>query len=95
MSTQPDTTITVGDRVRSFHFDGRDLTGDRACYVEGVVVGFTDERLHGCSRYVIEVDREIFGGEVVTGGPEKVHPPVNGTPKLFGGVSDNVVRIER
>ena len=32
--------ITIGTRVRSFDFpDNRQLTGERACYVEGEVTG--------------------------------------------------------
>ena len=59
--------ITIGSRVRSFDFAelngsyGRDLTGERACYVEGEVIGF--EEIEGCQRYRILVDRDIFAGE--------------------------------
>jgi hypothetical protein len=75
--------IVIGTRVRSFDFHtapgGRDLEGDRACYVEGEVVGF--DLVEGCRRYRILVDRDVFGGKdedrrlgaLVT-------PPVNGTP---------------
>tara|TARA_R100000008_G_scaffold86770_1_gene81494 strand:- start:2179 stop:2445 length:267 start_codon:yes stop_codon:yes gene_type:complete len=87
--------IKVGDRVRSFDFsdgpDGRSLSGKRACYVEGEVVGF--EHYQGCERYVIQVERCIFGGVEKDAWPAKVYPPVNGTPKLFGGICDNVELI--
>jgi hypothetical protein len=34
--------IEINDTVRSFDFDmHRDLTGERACYIEGIVTGFT------------------------------------------------------
>ena len=34
--------ITIGTRVRSFDFpDNRQLTGERACYVEGEVTGLS------------------------------------------------------
>ena len=85
--------IQVGDRVRSFDFVrgdfGRDLGGERACYVEGVVESFVERE--GCPRYEVRVDRDVFGGQdldVRVG--DLVYPPVNGTPKLFGGVCDNV-----
>ena len=83
--------IKVGDRVRSFDFAdgdyGRDLTGERACFVEGVVTDITrmipgeDGFLMnaGCDRYVIAVERQVFGGKVVFGA-DTVYPPVNGTP---------------
>lgn len=84
--------IIPGTRVRSFDFDGRDVEGERACFVEGTVVGFCE--LEGCTRYDILVDRRVFGGEDRTREGERVFPPVNGTPKLFGGVCDGVVALE-
>ena len=81
--------IQVGSKVRSFDFDYcRDLTGERACYVEGKVIGI--EPHGGCDRYVIEVSRAIFGGEERDAWPKKVYPPLNGTPKLMGGVCNAV-----
>ena len=91
--------IQVGDKVRSFDFAdtfddgkqfGRDLEVDRACYVEGEVEGFKE--VEGCQRYIIRVDHKVFGGkeEDILGRFPYVYPPVNGTPKLFGGVCDNV-----
>ncbi len=85
--------IQVGSKVRSFDFArngrGRQLEGERACYIEGVVEGFKD--LEGCERYVIRVDRKVWAGEEVEN-PYRgnVYPPVNGTPKLFGGACDGV-----
>jgi len=96
--------IQVGDKVRSFDFAdtlrdgteyGRDLEGERACYVEGTVVGFDDENFE-CRRYKIEVSRRVFGGkEDSTIDPREavVYPPVNGTPKLSRGVCNSVERI--
>ncbi len=81
-------SISVGDRVRSFDFStspgGRDLEGERACYVEGRVEELV--RVDGCLRYKILVERDVFGGEdqsVRVG--RYCHPPVNGTPRLIGG----------
>lgn len=67
----------VGDRVRSFDFarpgtdDGRDLEGERACYMEGVVEAIVREDGHGvrfpdCDRYRIRVDRIVFAGHEQT-----------------------------
>ena len=82
--------VRVGDRVRSFDFAvttedgkrlGRDLEGERACYVEGVVSSI--EEIQGCDRYVIEVSRRVFGGEVRPPREnDRVIPPVNGTPTM-------------
>ena len=91
--------IKVGDRVRSFDFvgelndgtrTGRDLGGDRACFVEGVVELFVERE--GCPRYEIRVERDVFGGCQAVGSRvgDLVYPPVNGTPTLFGSVCDNV-----
>ena len=94
--------IQVGDRVRSFDFEGhpsaRALEGESACFVEGVVRNITnpevDTMFRDCAHYEIRVDRRIFGGvetEVVGG---LVYPPVNGTTRLFGGVTDFVELFE-
>jgi hypothetical protein len=85
--------ITVGTRVRSFDFRGRDLTGDRACYVEGTVEAITEVR--GCPRYDVRVERHVFGGIPLPEEDrnERVYPPVNGTPTSFGRVSDGVEAI--
>ena len=81
--------ISIGSKVRSFDFHYmRDLEGPRSCYMEGTVVGF--EEVHGCMRYVIEVDRCIGGGEEQTRFPPKIYPPVNGTPTTFGRITDGV-----
>ena len=76
--------IIPGTRVRSFDFDGRDVEGERACFVEGTVVGFRE--LEGCTRYDIIVDRRVFGGEdcALSMDGERVFPPVNGTPRCSG-----------
>ena len=84
--------IQVGSKVRSFDFESRDLEGERACYVEGVVKAI-GEVMEGCERYVIEVTRDVFGGEDsdrrvgIT-----VYPPINGTPSWLGG-STNCVEL--
>ena len=83
-------SISVGDRVRSFDYatspGGRDLDGERACYVEGVVEDLV--RIDGCLRYKILVERDVFGGkEESTRVGRYMHPPVNGTPRLIGGAS--------
>lgn len=81
-------SISVGDRVRSFDFStspgGRDLEGERACYVEGRVEELVE--VEGCLRYRILVERDVFGGEDSTVRVGRYcHPPVNGTPRLIGG----------
>jgi hypothetical protein len=83
-------SISVGDRARSFDFDrSRDVSGERACYVEGEVVAF--DHVEGCRRYRILVDRDVFGGEEEsTRVGLFITPPVNGTPKSFGGTTNFV-----
>lgn len=90
--------IQVGDKVRSFDFAetfsdgeqfGRDLSGKRACYVEGRVEEFVTR--DGCPRYRILVDRDVFAGEERDRRVGSyVIPPVNGTPKSFGSTTDFV-----
>jgi hypothetical protein len=87
-------SISVGDRVRSFDFaHSRDLVGERSCYVEGRVEDLVTRE--GCQRYRILVDRDVFGGEDSDRRVGRyVTPPVNGTPKSFGGVTDFVELVE-
>ena len=93
--------IQVGSKVRSFDFAdtgrngqvyGRDLEGERACYIEGTVEGF-DEDNFDCRRYKIRVERRVFSGkEDAKVDPREAHvyPPVNGTPTMLGRVTNNV-----
>ena len=79
----------VGDYVRAFDFDGdKELEGRRACYMEGQITGL--KQIEGCWRYKIEVRKSVFSGEARTDFPAIVYPPVNGTPRLFGGVCNGV-----
>ena len=71
--------ISVGDRVRVFDYDCRDLSGENACFTEGTVVDFIDDGNFYNGRYVVMVDRDMWGGnemDVRVGG--RVFPPVNG-----------------
>lgn len=76
--------IQVGSKVRSYDFPHA-----LDCYVEGVVEDFKE--FEGCKRYMLRVDRKVWAGEEVKD-PYRghVYPPVNGTPKLCGGVCDGV-----
>ena len=86
------TSIKVGDKVRSFDFQSKDLTGERACFVEGTVENCPV--LEGCHRYAIRVETSVFGGkEDKRRVGSVVYPPINGTPSLFGGVTDFVEPI--
>lgn len=85
--------VKVGDTVRSFHFEGRDLEGERASYIIGIVEAVGENKIDGCDRYTIRVIADIFGGEVVTHPAGVVYPPVNGT-EIWGEdrVTDCVVK---
>jgi hypothetical protein len=85
--------IKSGDFVRSFDFESRDLDGERACYVEGMVVDIV--RWQGCDRYRIRVTDQIFRGKNigVDDDHKEVFPPVNGTPTSMGNVCNGVVKI--
>jgi hypothetical protein len=60
--------IKIGDKVRSFDFAmgdyGRDLEGESASYIEGVVIAIGDAPgcATNCPHFHIEVGREISGG---------------------------------
>ena len=108
MPIPPYPNIPLHSHVRSFDFADdrgfvtRDIEGDRACYVEGVVCAIipAGERFDtpdpggfvypaSCDRYAIRVTRLVFGG--VEGDPEETPswacPPVNGTPTSLGRVN--------
>ena len=83
--------IIIGSKVRSFDFHYmRDLDGPRSCYMEGTVTGF--EKIRGCMRYVIAVDRCIGRGKELPAQeyPPEICPPVNGTKTTMGRVTDGV-----
>jgi hypothetical protein len=97
--------IQVGQKVRSFDFAdgkwGRDLIGERACFIDGIVTDITnmipgeDGFLMdvGCDRYVIEVELRVFGGKAVDPEATTFYPPVNGTPTWGGKVTNCVEAI--
>lgn len=81
--------IRIGSKVRSFDFDERSLEGPRACYVEGVVIGFINHE--GCDRYEIRVERDVRRGEDSDRRIGRVViPPLNGTPSTIGGTTNFV-----
>jgi len=91
--------MKIGDKVRSFDFAenfdgkifGRDLSGDRAAYVEGTVVNIQVHPVSGYDCYEILVTRDVFGGkESDRRVGRKVYPPVNGTPTSLGRECDSV-----
>lgn len=82
--------IKVGDKVRSFDFECRDLTGPRACYAEGVVARITPP-IEGCARYQIAVSRVVFRGEESVPEGEYIYPPVNGTTNWMNDMTTNGV----
>lgn len=85
------TEFPLGTRLRSFDFEH-----NRTCYVEGVLTGY--KNVEGCNRYVIRVEKQVFGGTEVTDGSglvgRDVYPPVNGTPTFFGGETKGVEEVK-
>lgn len=87
------TDIKIGDKVRSFDFDSRDIEGTDACFMEGVVEGFKE--VEGCMRYDIAVTRLVFRGEEKDIEQDlRVYPPLNGTPTWMGRTCNGVFQIE-
>ena len=87
--------IKIGDRVRSYDFEGND-----SCYMEGIVVDIAwyekNPRLSSCERYKIDVKRQVWAGKVLTDhfSNDFVYPPVNGTQTLSGRFTCIVKRVE-
>jgi len=87
--------IKIGDTVRSFDFDHRDLDGRFAFYIEGEVIAIV--HWQGCDRYKIRVTDRIVSGQNIGVSEDfrEVLPPVNGTPMTLGGISHGVVKMHR
>jgi hypothetical protein len=80
------TVFPVGSKLRSYDFESR-----KDCFIEGVLLKY--DMQEGCDRYCIVVSRVVFEGKELPNDPqitEQVFPPVNGTPKSFGGVCNFV-----
>lgn len=90
----------IGDAVRSFDFISRDLEGEKACYVEGVIedIGNLPEGVEVCgcpNHYHIRVSRQVFQGEEINDlVGDLVYPKINGEKGLFGEKSNGVEVIE-
>lgn len=73
---EPDTTIKIGDRVRSF-----DFAGDATCYWVGTVTDIQYWR----GTYEISVDFQVWEGKRSKDNYcEKLYPPINGEQGIFG-----------
>lgn len=88
-------TIKVGDRVRSYDFPECPDRWARGCYVEGTVTkiascGFDG---HGCQRYHIRVEKQVWQHDPDTAHMPMVYPPVNGTPTVLGRVTSGVEKV--
>jgi hypothetical protein len=85
--------INIGDKVRSFDFPThRDIEGPDACFIEGIVEGFT--KVEGCMRFDIKATRVVFDGvERDFEEGERAFPPLNGTPTNMGRITDGVVKV--
>lgn len=86
--------ISVNDKVRSFDFGCRDLTGERACYMEGVVTKVMADGEWDYPAYEIEVKRMVSGGKERTEFPDTIYPPINGTEDWIGMMMNNVVVLK-
>jgi len=86
--------IKTGDQIRSFDFEDRTLTGNNACYIEGMVENIERPPHGSCLCYKFKVTRKVFGGDEY---PKEigdiVYAPVNGTRKMFGGTCNGVKKI--
>ena len=84
----PDTTIKIGDRVKSYDFP--DSPQAEGCYVIGTVVALPV--MDGCTRYKIAVEKRVFNF-FPSEGKDFVYPPVNGT-QSWGCPTFGVEKLE-
>lgn len=85
--------IKVGDKVRSY-----DFPHTREYWYEGVVEGFKE--VEGCERYKIRIQKQFREGKEVKISADRlkaaphIYPPVNGTPRMFGGECNGVELLQ-
>jgi hypothetical protein len=104
-NTRETAQALVGQRVRSFDFYGRELEGERACYIVGTVIGILEAgdladdgqtRFWDCDRYIIAVESRTFAGKEKSANLlDRVFPPLNGTPSSMGETMNGVIRINQ
>ena len=84
-----------GDKIRSFDFDSKDLEGNNACYIEGVVEAITEHPVSGGGRYYkFKCTRKIFGGkEIKESIGDEVYAPLNGMKTWTGEELNQVEKI--
>lgn len=85
--------LKTGDIVRSFDFDCKDLTGERACYVIGIILDadVPSQKEYTYSCYRIKVTSAVWDGRNVKVQPGTIiFAPMNGTEKEDGTVTDFV-----
>ncbi|MBU9200448.1 hypothetical protein KTD31_03645 [Burkholderia multivorans] len=88
-NVEPDTSLAVGDRVRSY-----DFAHTPTCYVEGRIEEIT-AHMDGCPRYMIRVEKRVFDGLTLSVGADAyIYPPVNGIPTRLGGITNLVERAD-
>ena len=79
------TKVNVGDKVRSYDFEGNE-----SCYIEGIVTEIVT--IHGLQRYKIYTTKLVWNGEEETKFEQFYYPVINGTEGLFG-TTDGVKKI--
>lgn len=77
--------INVGDKVRSYDFEG-----DNSSYIEGIVTEIIT--IHGLQRYKIYTTKLVWRNQEKSNFEDYYYPVVNGTEGLFG-TTDGVKKI--
>ena len=87
--------IKVGDKVRSFDFDCKELDTINSCFVEGIVESIEGHPMGGGGEYLkFKISRKVFGGKERTETLGEFNwVPQNGQETWLGKVTDNVVKI--
>ena len=89
--------IEIGDKVRSFDFDCKEVDTINSCYVEGIVESIEGHPIGGGGKYIkFKITKKIFAGEDLkeTVG-EYNWVPQNGQETWTGKETNNAVKIKR
>jgi hypothetical protein len=87
--------IKVGDKVRSFDFDCKEVDTINSCFVEGIVESIEGHPMGGGGEFIkFEITRKVFSGEETNRSVgEHNWVPQNGQKQWTGKLTNNVIKI--
>jgi hypothetical protein len=87
--------IKVGDKVRSFDFDCKEVDTINSCFVEGIVESIEGHPMGGGGEFVkFIITKKVFSGEETDRSVGEYNwVPQNGQKQWTGKLTNNVIKI--